>query len=78
VQVDPNYNYFDTGVVLAEQTGWKAYLLNMTSQQWLTTADVDRSIWTHQVRAVSRPYGVRRACGRAGRAVLARSLRPAV
>ena len=25
------------------------YLLNMTSQQWLTTEVSDRSIWTHQL-----------------------------
>jgi PhoPQ-activated pathogenicity-related protein len=52
LQYDPHYTFFDTGVVLAEQEGWKAYLLNMTSQQWLTTADVDRSIWTHQLLVV--------------------------
>jgi len=43
---DPNYSYFDTGVTI-EGPGYTGYILNMTSQQWLTYEDSDRSIWWH-------------------------------
>jgi PhoPQ-activated pathogenicity-related protein len=32
--------------------GFTTYLLNMTSQRWLTDKDVDRSIWWHFVAVV--------------------------
>ena len=38
--------------------GFKATLLNMTSQQWLTYADVDRSIWWHYVVSSSITFRV--------------------
>jgi PhoPQ-activated pathogenicity-related protein len=32
--------------------GFTTYLLNMTSQRWLTDKDVDRSIWWHYLAVV--------------------------
>ncbi len=51
---DGNYSWYDSGLRIhgrnfdgsVEYTG---YLLNMTSQQWLTPDDVTHSIWWHQL-----------------------------
>ncbi len=32
--------------------GYTGYVLNMTSQMWLTPADSDRSIWWHYVAII--------------------------
>lgn len=49
---DSNYKWFDTNITISGP-GWTTYILNMTSQQWLTPAEVgDRSIWWHYVAVV--------------------------
>lgn len=49
---DPHYSWVDTGEVIEGRSvdgshHWKGYILNMTSQQWLTPEDVTQSIWWH-------------------------------
>lgn len=46
---DSHYSWFDTGVRINNTKGWTGYLVNMTSQQWLTPEDASKSIWTHQL-----------------------------
>ena len=43
---DDTYKYEDTGkrIMAKDYTG---YIVNMTSQTWLTSQDSDRSIWWH-------------------------------
>ena len=53
---DPNYGYKDTGLRL-NGTGWKSYLLNMTSQRWLSEEDTSCSLWWH-VMAVIVPDNI--------------------
>ena len=53
---DPNYKYTDTGLRL-NGTGWKGYLLNMTSQRWLSDQDTTCSLWWH-IMAVIVPDNV--------------------
>jgi hypothetical protein len=46
---DTSFQYEDTGIVLNEerkQGNWVGYLLNVTSQTWLTDAEVSISKWT--------------------------------
>ena len=43
---DPAYKYSDTGRRISEKQ-WTGYILNMTSQTWLTKHDSDRSVWWH-------------------------------
>ena len=61
---DGAFSWFDTGVVLTGGTnatrGWHGFLLNMTSQRWLTPADFIGPVghvWTHQLLVVV-PDGV--------------------
>jgi PhoPQ-activated pathogenicity-related protein len=59
---NPSYGWYDTGVVIessfdniTKAGGWKAHLLNLTSQAWLTPADFVGSIghvWTHNLVVV--------------------------
>lgn len=49
---DSHYSWTDTGVIYEGSNtdgskGWTGYVLNMTSQQWLTPEDVSRSVWYH-------------------------------
>ena len=50
---DPAYKWEDTGrrIVgkkgLLAKTNWTGYVLNFTSQTWLTPADSDRYVWQH-------------------------------
>ena len=53
---DKHYNYMNTNITF-EGLLWKAEILNMTSQQWLTDSDSDRSIWWHYVVVIT-PYKV--------------------
>src|SRR3990172_4083299 len=51
-QPDPNY-----GFRLLESkkgSGFTTFFLEMTSQSWLTTNEVDRTLWKHLVR-ITRP-----------------------
>jgi len=48
---DSNYKWFDTNVSYTGP-GYRVHILNMTSQQWLTDNDVDRSIWWHYMAIV--------------------------
>ena len=48
---DSNYKWFQTNVTIKNE-GSTTYILNMTSQRWLTDKDVDRSIWWHYVAVV--------------------------
>lgn len=45
---DPTFGWVDTGYRL-NNTDYTGYLLNLTSQSWLTPADTDRHVWTHQL-----------------------------
>lgn len=50
---DPTYTWYDTGIVIRNDTfGWTGYYLNMTSQTWLTAQDSSRPVWTHQLVVV--------------------------
>jgi PhoPQ-activated pathogenicity-related protein len=51
LQPNPHYNWSFTGFKLVE-VGWTGYLLNLTSGAWLTPADSNRYIWTHQLLVV--------------------------
>merc|ERR1719473_27114 len=49
---DEHYSWVDTGEVITGRSvdgshHWTGYILNMTSQQWLTPEDVTQSIWWH-------------------------------
>lgn len=44
---DGNYTWEDTGITLGMEGVWDGYVINMTSQQWLTPQDVSRSVWWH-------------------------------
>ncbi|XP_066292659.1 autocrine proliferation repressor protein A-like [Branchiostoma lanceolatum] len=44
---DPHYSYHEVLEWRLKGPGYTMYLLNMTSQQWLTEEDVSRSIWWH-------------------------------
>jgi hypothetical protein len=54
---DPTYSWNNTGLVLEGRSlephlvKWKAYIVNMTSQTWLTPQDTNRPVWWHMVRA---------------------------
>src|SRR5207245_1453825 len=56
---DPNYSYFDTGIRLDNGSGsqWTGYVLNMTSQGWLTEADSNRPVV--RAAACSADFAVR-------------------
>ena len=40
------YKYSDTDPRISEKQ-WTGFILNMTSQTWLTKDDSDRSVWWH-------------------------------
>lgn len=42
---DPNYRYSVVNTVQGE--GYKTFIIEMTSQQWLTEAEVNRPLWEH-------------------------------
>ncbi len=49
---DPAYAWVDTGLRingtgLESKVKWTGFILNVTSQTWLTPQDSDRSTWTH-------------------------------
>lgn len=49
---DPSYAWQDTGlrlsgVDIATRVRWRGYVLNMTSQQWLSPEEVDFPLWWH-------------------------------
>jgi PhoPQ-activated pathogenicity-related protein len=51
---DSNYGWVDTGMTIQGRNAdnsvqYTGYLVNMTSQQWLTPEDVSRSIWWHML-----------------------------
>jgi len=46
---DPAFQWTDLGQRLEDGGGWKGYVVNMTSQQWLTPELVSRSVWWHQL-----------------------------
>jgi PhoPQ-activated pathogenicity-related protein len=47
---DPNYAYKQ--VSAAKGDGYTTYVLEMTSQAWLTPAEVDRSVWKHWLTVI--------------------------
>src|SRR3954468_23303561 len=57
---DPNYSY--KLVSKKEAEGATVYVLEMTSQQYLTTNEVDRPIWKHWM-IITRPAEVRSSTG---------------
>ena len=51
---DEHYQWVDSGKTIHGRNidgsiTYTGYLLNLTSQQWLTPEDCDRSIWWHQL-----------------------------
>ena len=57
---DPNYSY--KLISKKEAEGATVYVLGMTSQQYLTTNEVDRPIWKHWM-TITRPAEVRSSTG---------------
>ncbi len=47
---DPHFSY--TLVSTEKGDGWTAYVLDMTSQQWRSAAEVDRPLWQHYVTII--------------------------
>lgn len=43
---DPNFKFIDTGV-RRSGNGWTGYVYNLTSQMWLSEANVSRPLWWH-------------------------------
>ncbi|CAH1257925.1 Hypp1928 [Branchiostoma lanceolatum] len=54
---DSHYSYHEVLEWRLKGPGYTMYLLNMTSQQWLTDEDVDRPIWWHWL-AVTVPDNI--------------------
>ncbi|MBM3835130.1 MAG: PhoPQ-activated pathogenicity [Verrucomicrobia bacterium] len=52
---DPNYSYKLVNTVQAN--GCTTYILEMTSQSWLTTNEVNRTLWKHWM-TITKPDGV--------------------
>ncbi|KAL2636439.1 hypothetical protein R1flu_007918 [Riccia fluitans] len=51
-KADSEYRWYDTGRRLTGALPWEKWegiVLNMTSQSWLSSADVDCSLWTHDL-----------------------------
>jgi len=48
---DSHYSYYDTKQTIAGD-GWTGYVLNMTSQGWLSPSDSNRPVWTHTLVVV--------------------------
>ena len=48
----PDTNYSFTLVQSIPGKGWTTYVLEMTSQAWLTTKEVDRPVWKHWMTIV--------------------------
>ncbi len=48
----PDTNYSYTLVQSIPGKGWTTYVLEMTSQAWLTTKEVDRPVWKHWMTIV--------------------------
>ena len=46
---DSSYKWTDSGARLEDGSGWTGYLLNFTSQTWLSPELVSRSEWWHQL-----------------------------
>lgn len=44
---DPNYTFFERSS--QRGAGYTAHFLSMTSQQWRSSSEVDRPLWTHEV-----------------------------
>jgi PhoPQ-activated pathogenicity-related protein len=59
-QPDPHYSYKLVSTIPGE--GVTAYVLEMTSQSWLTTKEVDRPIWKHWM-IVAKPDQVKTSTG---------------
>ncbi len=57
---DPVYSYHQVGTIPGD--GVVTYVLEMTSQSWLTTKEVDRPIWKHWM-LVSKPDNVKTSIG---------------
>lgn len=49
-QPDPSYKYELVRTISGE--GYTAYVLDMTSQTWRSTAEVDRNVWKHWVTII--------------------------
>jgi PhoPQ-activated pathogenicity-related protein len=57
---DPNYHYQLFTIVVSDT--YTAYVLEMTSQQWRTAKEVDRSLWKHWLTII-RPQQVAMTTG---------------
>ena len=57
---DANYAWYDMNTPIegkgAHGVTWTGHVINMTSQQWLTYDDVDRSIWYVHEAVQPHPY----------------------
>ncbi|NJN45965.1 MAG: hypothetical protein HC808_05205 [Candidatus Competibacteraceae bacterium] len=52
---DPNYSYFHHGT--DDDFLFKSYFIRMISQQWRSSAEVDRPLWEHDVE-ITVPLGL--------------------
>ena len=52
---DPNYHYELVNTIKGD--GYTTYVLDMTSQQWRTAAEVDRPIWKHWLTIIRPDEG---------------------
>src|SRR4051812_1253230 len=57
---DPNYKYELAATIDGE--GYTAFVLDMTSQSWRTSAEVDRTLWHHWVTII-KPKSVTTSTG---------------
>ena len=57
---DPSYSYKLLNTLPGE--GFTTYILEMTSQTWLTTAEVDRPVWKHWM-IITKPDEVKTSTG---------------
>ena len=55
-RADPNYGY--THYHTQRGVGFTAYFIEMTSQQWRSASEVDRTIWKHEVALVIPQFGL--------------------
>ncbi|MBL8247609.1 MAG: hypothetical protein JNK95_04480, partial [Candidatus Competibacter sp.] len=54
----PDSNYAFTHYHTQRGVGYTAYFLEMTSQQWRSASEVDRTLWKHEVALVIPQFGL--------------------
>lgn len=59
---EPDANYRYSVINTVEGAGYKTFIVEMTSQQWLTTAEVNLPLWEH-IMTITVPAEVRSSIG---------------